>query len=105
MRVLNRPAVARQVSPDRIRRPVETQGHKPRVAKQRFDPRRERTESQAISRLQSRRRWSILGMLAVVAGSKDDGVEIAGIVEGGGRPASETHLDCAAARDVAAAQA
>src|SRR5262249_49439077 len=105
MRVLNRPAMAREVSPDHVRCPIETEGRKPWVTKQRFDPRRERTESQAISRMQNRWRWSILGTLAVVAGSENDGMEMARIVEDVGRPASEPRLDGAAARDVAAVQA
>src|SRR5262244_316158 len=104
MRVLNRPAMPREVSPDHIRCPIETEDRKPWVTKQRFDPRRERTESQAISRMQNRWRWPILGTLAVVAGSENDGMEMARIVEDVRRPASEPHLDGAAARDVAAVQ-
>ncbi len=52
MRVLNRPAVACQAGPDRVPRPLEVDRDEPGVAEQRFDPRRERTESKAIARLQ-----------------------------------------------------
>jgi hypothetical protein len=40
MRVLNRPSVARQAGLDRVGPPLETESHEPKVAEQRFDPRR-----------------------------------------------------------------
>jgi hypothetical protein len=102
MGVLNRPAVPCQAGPDRVRRPLEAERYEPRVAKQRVNPRRERTESEAIPWLQSRRRRPVLGGLAIVARSENDCAEAAGIVEDRGRPASEPQLNGRAGRDVIA---
>jgi len=101
MRILDRPAVARQPRPDLARRAFEFQNDQSRVIqKASHDGSAQRAECEPVATPHRRRQWPVLRAHAKVAEAKQHCGKALHLIGGEGIAAGQTRLDLAAARQM-----